>query len=95
MTSNSPRFLVAGEFETQSLAALREELFADEMFKAACDKGLNATLQRTRDGATAETRIQELAGKRGDAGPLEILLYTVARSTLQRRLPAGADWPDA
>jgi len=27
-----------------------------------CDKGLNGTLQRTKDGATAESRIQELAG---------------------------------
>ena len=47
----------------ESLTALAAELFGDERFRAACAKGLNARLQRTRDGATAESRISELAGK--------------------------------
>ncbi len=53
---------VAHAKPTGSLAALATELFGDERFKAACAKGLHARLQRTRDGATAESRISELAG---------------------------------
>lgn len=55
------QFEAAGQLDSRGLAALAIELF-DDKFKAACDKGLNATLQRTRDGATAESRIAELAG---------------------------------
>lgn len=55
------QFEAAGQLDSRGLAALAIELF-DDKFKAACEKGLNATLQRTRDGATAESRIAELAG---------------------------------
>ena len=57
-----PIFEVAGRFETRSLTSLATELFKDPAFMELCDKGLNGTLQRTKDGATAESRIQELAG---------------------------------
>ena len=57
-----PVFELAGRFETRSLAGLATELFKDPAFMELCDKGLNGTLQRTKDGATAESRIQELAG---------------------------------
>ena len=57
-----PVFELGGRFETRSLAALATELFKDPAFMELCDKGLNGTLQRTKDGATAESRIQELAG---------------------------------
>lgn len=55
-------FELGGRFETRSLAALANEVFRDPEFMQLCDKGLNGTLQRTKDGATAESRIQELAG---------------------------------
>ena len=58
-----PVFEVGGCFETRSLASLATELFKDPAFMDLCDKGLNGTLQRTKDGATAESRIQELAGE--------------------------------
>ena len=58
-----PVFEVGGHFETRSLASLATELFKDPAFMDLCDKGLNGTLQRTKDGATAESRIQELAGE--------------------------------
>lgn len=63
-TSNDlqPVFELGGRFETRSLAGLATELFKDPAFLELCDKGLNGTLQRTKDGATAESRIQELAG---------------------------------
>ena len=63
-TSNElqPVFELGGRFETRSLAGLATELFKDPAFVELCDKGLNGTLQRTKDGATAESRIQELAG---------------------------------
>lgn len=63
-TSNDPQpvFELGGRFETRSLAGLATELFKDPAFMELCDKGLNGTLQRTKDGATAESRIQELAG---------------------------------
>lgn len=57
-----PVFELGGRFETRSLAGLATELFKDPAFMQLCDKGLNGTLQRTKDGATAESRIQELAG---------------------------------
>ena len=57
-----PVFELGGRFETRSLAGLATELFKDPAFMELCDKGLNGTLQRTKDGATAESRIQELAG---------------------------------
>ena len=66
--SNQPRQTTAEEGTvarakpTGSLTALAADLFGDERFKAACGKGLHARLQRTRDGATAESRISELAG---------------------------------
>lgn len=49
----------------RSLAALAEELFEEAVFKAACHRGVSMRLQRTKDGATQESRIHELAG----AGP--------------------------
>ena len=55
-------FELGGRFETRSLVGLANELFRDPAFMELCDKGLNGTLQRTKDGATAESRIQELAG---------------------------------
>lgn len=42
-----------------------------------CDKGLNGTLQRTKDGATAESRIQELAG-----APSQLVLIRCIGSVL-------------
>lgn len=42
-----------------------------------CDKGLNGTLQRTKDGATAESRIQELAG-----APNQLVLTKCVASVL-------------
>lgn len=48
----------------RSLAALAEELFEETVFKAACSKGVSMRLQRTKDGATQESRIHELAGER-------------------------------
>lgn len=61
-TDLQPVFELGGRFETRSLAGLAAELFKDPAFTELCDKGLNGTLQRTKDGATAESRIQELAG---------------------------------
>ncbi len=41
---------------------LAEELFEDPAFKAAYHKANSMRLQRTKDGATQESRIHELAG---------------------------------
>ena len=46
----------------RSLAALAEELFEEATFKAACHQSVHMRLQRTKDGATQESRIQELGG---------------------------------
>lgn len=62
VSSQEAVFEVGGRFETRSLAALAEEVFRDPELTQLCEKGLNLTLQRTKDGATAESRIQELAG---------------------------------
>lgn len=61
-SNQAAAFELGGRFETRSLAGLANEVFRDPAFMELCDKGLNGTLQRTKDGATAESRIQELAG---------------------------------
>lgn len=61
-SQNGVHFEAAGQMDCRGLAALAIQLFEEEKFKAALEKGQNATLQRTRDGATAESRIAELAG---------------------------------
>ncbi|EIE25440.1 hypothetical protein COCSUDRAFT_61657 [Coccomyxa subellipsoidea C-169] len=55
-------FEAAGQWETPSLAQAAEELFSDSTFAELCERGLTMQLKRTKDGATAETRIAELAG---------------------------------
>jgi nucleolar protein 58 len=55
-------FEEAGAWEAPSLAGMAEELFNNAGFKEACERGLGMQLKRTKDGATAETRIAELAG---------------------------------
>ncbi|CAL5219289.1 g1094 [Coccomyxa viridis] len=55
-------FEAAGQWDAPSLAQVAEELFSDAMFAEMCERGLTMQLKRTKDGATAETRIAELAG---------------------------------
>ena len=47
---------------SKSITDLAEELFDEPGFLELCGKAMNTNLQRTRDGATAESRVQELAG---------------------------------
>eukprot|EP00887_Chlorella_sp_A99_P002597 scaffold6.g2597.t1 len=56
------QFESGGQFDGQALTKLALGLFEDEGFRGLCDKGLSAQLTRSRDGATEETKIQELAG---------------------------------
>ena len=58
-------FESAGQWEAPSLAQVAEELFSDAAFAEMCERGLTMQLKRTKDGATAETRIAELAGQLG------------------------------
>jgi hypothetical protein len=44
------------------MAQLAESSLGDTEFVQLCEQGLTAQLQRTRDGATAQSRIAELAG---------------------------------
>lgn len=45
-----------------SLAASAASLVHDESYRQLFDRGMNAQLQRTKDGATDRSRIKELAG---------------------------------
>ena len=56
-------FESAGQWDAPSLAQVVEELFSDSAFAEMCERGLTMQLKRTKDGATAETRIAELAGQ--------------------------------
>ncbi len=47
---------------SKSITDLAEELFDEPAFLELCGKAMTTSLQRTRDGATAESRVQELAG---------------------------------
>ena len=92
-TSMAPVFELGGQFETRSLAALAAELFQDPALTGLCDKGLNGTLQRTKDGATAESRIQELAGYIPITGRAagHVLCYTLHWHLTQQGLVSGID----
>lgn len=57
-----PAFEMGGQFSLKGLASFAEEVFSEPSFKELCDKGLNQQLQRTKDGATKDSRIEELAG---------------------------------
>lgn len=61
---NGPTFEPISAVEGQNLMALADQLFTEAAFVELCENGMNARLQRTKDGATAESRINELAGKR-------------------------------
>lgn len=61
--SEADPFEAAGQWEAPSLAHVAEELFSDSTFAEMCERGLTMQLKRTKDGATVETRIAELAGE--------------------------------
>lgn len=50
------------QYPGSRMAQLAESNFGDTEFVQLCEQGLTAQLQRTRDGATAQSRIAELAG---------------------------------
>ena len=50
-----------GDDPHNSLSKAAHQLFGDAEFVAMCERGLNAQLTRTRDGATQETKMRELA----------------------------------
>lgn len=50
------------EVSESGFAAVVQRLLNDPALREQCERGLTAQLQRTKDGATSETRIQELAG---------------------------------
>ncbi len=56
------QFEAAGQYDMHALSRLAQQLFADPEFSALCEKGMNAQLTRSKDGATEETKIKELAG---------------------------------
>ena len=66
------QFAPAGQMEARSLAEIARELFNDPDFAQLCERGMNAQLQRTKDGATDKSRIAELAGRQSI--PFQIFL---------------------
>jgi hypothetical protein len=56
------QFEAAGHYDMHALSRLAQQLFGDKEFSALCEKGMNAQLTRSKDGATEETKIKELAG---------------------------------
>lgn len=56
------QFEAAGQYDMQALSRLAQQLFGDKEFSALCEKGMKAELTRSKDGATDETKIKELAG---------------------------------
>jgi hypothetical protein len=57
-----PQFEAAGTMDMHMLSRLANQLFNDDQFLQLCDKGMNSQLTRSKDGATEETKIMELAG---------------------------------
>jgi hypothetical protein len=56
------QFEAAGQYDTQALSRLAQQMFGDAEFVALCERGMSAQLTRSKDGATEETKIKELAG---------------------------------
>ncbi|GAB4817622.1 hypothetical protein N2152v2_004668 [Parachlorella kessleri] len=61
-TGSQPQFEAAGNMDMHMLSRLANQLFNDEHFCQLCDKGMSSQLTRSKDGATEETKIIELAG---------------------------------
>lgn len=57
-----PQFEAAGCMDMNKLSKFAQQLFNDAQFLQLCDKGMSSQLTRSRDGATEETKIRELAG---------------------------------
>ena len=57
-----PQFEAAGAMDMHQLSRLAHQLFNDDQFLQLCDKGMSSQLTRSKDGATEETKIMELAG---------------------------------
>lgn len=57
------QFEAAGQYDMQALSKMAVQLFDDKEFLQLVDKGMNSQLTRSKDGATSETKITELAGK--------------------------------
>jgi kinesin family member C1 len=51
-----------GQFDAHALSRCAQALFGDQEFNSLCEKGMSAQLTRSRDGATDDTKIKELAG---------------------------------
>lgn len=56
------QFEAAGPVDTTVLRRLASHLFEDESWNQLYEKGMNAQLTRSKDGATEGTKIKELAG---------------------------------
>lgn len=61
--SNDSLFDFGSGTKDSQVHKLAEQLFEDKELLDLCDDGLNKQLQRTKDGATEQSRIQELAGE--------------------------------
>ena len=70
------QFEAAGHYDMHALSRLAQQLFGDKEFSALCEKGMNAQLTRSKDGATEETKIKELAGTYEEELTVTIFIYT-------------------
>lgn len=84
----------------RSLAGLAEDLFEEAAFKAVCHKGVTLRLQRTKDGATQESRIHELASASNFTASLSITSteacccrVSVSRSLVATAAAMHSWWP--
>lgn len=60
--AQTPQFEIAAQYDVSGLSKAALQLFGDKEFVAMCERGMNAQLTRSKDGATEETKIKELAG---------------------------------
>ena len=81
-----PEFEAAGRWEAPSLAQAAQELFSEPGFAEQCERGLTMQLRRTKDGATAESRIAELAGAPAHAA-CQAMLVALCTHRVARHVP--------
>lgn len=88
-----PQFEAAGGLDLHTLSRLANQLFNDEQFLQLCDKGMSSQLTRSKDGATEETKIMELAGGWVGTGPARGWAW--AASARQKGMGRETGWHTA
>lgn len=74
------------QHDSTTLSRLAQQLFNDKEFIALCEKGMHAQLTRTKDGATEETKIKELASTSSSIQYIQPYYYFIMHTYIHCKL---------